>query len=877
MPSILHSIRAATGALVLMSAAALAEAPFSFETTPGQLPKTVVPSAYSAQITPDLKTLTFGGQVSIKLSVLVPTRKIVLNAVQLSIAKATLTAAGGVSQTLDPQLDAEHQTLTLVPAALVQPGAYELAIDYRGVINAQPQGLFYDRYPTAKGEKIVLGTQMEPTDARRLLPCWDEPVFRATFQLTVDIPASFMAFSNTPAEQVSTAKGVKHVRFATTPKMASYLVVLVAGELERIEGAVDGTRIGVVATEGKRSSMDYALKATSQLLPFYNAYFGIRFPLPKLDQLALPGGFSGAMENWGGITYNETALLYDPAKSADERRQRVYEVIAHEMAHQWFGDLVTMAWWDNLWLNEGFASWMGTKATDTFNPGWKMWLQANADRERAMALDGRRTTHPIQQPVANESDANDAFDDITYLKGQSFIRMLETYLGEDIFRAGIRDYMQLHQYGSTTTGDLWAALEKSSGKPVTRLAAAWTTQPGFPLITVKADPCKNGARIVRLSQEHFTIDDSSDPTRRWPVPVTIGTGNTRTTLLLEGDSGSGPVADCKSTLVVDPDGSGYYRVQYSPSLQAEITALLPTLPATARLKILSDSWALAAAGRSPVKTYFELVARLGDEPERAIWEQIIGRIEYLDRLAAGTVAEKTVRDYGIALLRRPFAKLGWDAKPAEGEQTRQLRCRLIETLGELGDAAVVAEAQRRFAQFVATPASLPAALKPAVLYVAGLSADAKVYGQLKKLAGDALTTEDRMLYYESLWSARDPALAAASLDSALDPQTPQLVAERVVGAVAVEGEQREQAWAFTQAHAEALLARTPMFRRNGFLGGVIGNSTEPADADALESLAAKVLPADAQTEARRAADGIRNRARIKAQLLPQLDAAIGSH
>jgi aminopeptidase N len=709
-----------------------------------------------------------------------------------------------------------------------------------------------------------------------MLPCWDEPVFRATFQLSVDVPANFTAFSNMPAEHVSSTKGIKHVDFARTPKMASYLVVLVAGEMDRIEGLVDGTHIGVAATEGKRAAMDYALKSTAQILPFYNDYFGIRFPLPKLDQLALPGGFSGAMENWGGITYNETALLYDPAKSSDERKQRVFEVIAHEMAHQWFGDLVTMAWWDNLWLNEGFASWMGTKATDAFNPGWKMWLQANSDRERAMALDARKTTHPIQQPVANESDANDAFDDITYLKGQSFIRMLETYLGEDVFRAGIRDYMQLHQYGSTTTGDLWAALEKSSGKPVTRLAAAWTTQPGFPLITVRADPCKDGARVVRLTQQHFTVDDSSDATRRWPVPVTLSAGAARTTALLEGDGGTTSIADCKSTLIVDPDASGYYRVEYSPLLQAEIAAFLPTLPATARLKILSDTWALVAAGRTNVKSYFDLVGRLGDEPERAVWEQVAGRLEFLDRLAEGTSAQKTVRDYGVALLRRPFVKLGWDGKPGDNDQTRQLRSTLIETLGKLGDQAVMAEAQRRFRQFLAQPASLPAALKPSVVSVTGSNADEKTYNQLQRLADEALTTEDRLLYYRALWSAHDRDLASRSLDSALDPKTPQLVAERVVGAVAVDGDQAPLAWQFTKANVDKLLLRMPMFRRNQFLGGVIGYSTDPADADDLERLAAKALPADAQTESRRTADGIRNRAYLKAQILPQLDEAIGA-
>jgi aminopeptidase N len=875
--SFMQSIRAIAGALALVSAAVHAEAPYSFETTPGQLPKTVVPSDYTISLTPDLGSFTFKGHVAIKVIVLAQSRTITLNALDLKIASATLTAAGGASRTLESSLDAAHQTLTLTSPTNIEPGAYDIAIDYSGLINAEPQGLFYDKYPTAKGEKILLGTQMEPTDARRMLPCWDEPVFRATFQLSVDVPANFTAFSNTPAERVNVGKMVKHVDFARTPKMASYLVVFVAGEMDRISGMADGTHISVAATDGRQAGMDYALKSTAQILPFYNSYFGIKFPLPKLDQLALPGGFSGAMENWGGITYNETALLYDPAKSADDRKQRVFEVIAHEMAHQWFGDLVTMAWWDNLWLNEGFASWMGTKATDAFNPTWKMWLQANADRERAMSLDARKTTHPIQQPVANESDANDAFDDITYLKGQSFIRMLETYLGEDVFRAGIRDYMQLHQYGSTTTGDLWVALEKSSGKPVSKLAAAWTTQPGFPLISVKADPCKDGARVVRMSQEHFTVDDSSDATRRWPVPISFGAGAARTAVLLEGDSGTASVADCKSTLVVDPEATGYYRVQYSSSMQAEIVALLPTLPATARLKILSDNWALAAAGRADLRSYFDLVSRLGDEPERAVWEQVTGRLEFLDGLAdPNTPEQKAIRSYGIALLHRPFARLGWEPKPGEGDQVAQLRATLIDTLAALGDASVIAEAQKRFAQFVVQPSSLPASLKPTIVHIAGANADEKVYAQLQKLAADALTTEDRLMFYQGLWAAHRLELASLSLATAIDPKTPQLVVERVVGAVARDGNQRVLAWQFTKSHVDEILKRMPMFRRNQFLGGVIGNSTDQADADDLIAIAARALPPDAQTEAQRSADGIRSRATIKSRLMPQLDVAIGT-
>src|SRR6202011_1636924 len=304
----------------------------------------------------------------------------------------------------------------------------------------------------------------------------------------------------------------REVRFQATPSMSSYLNVFVAGELDLIETKVAETQIRVIATKGKAEWGRYALESTAKILEYYNDYFGAPYPLPKLDQIALPGGFGGAMENWGGITYFESALLFDPEKSSDETKHQIFSVIAHEVAHMWFGDLVTMAWWDNLWLNEGFASWMGTKATAHFNPQWEVWLRKQVPRnptrrvgipkEQAMEGDARSTTHPIQQPIANEAEANSAFDDITYQKGQSFIRMLESFLGEDVFRDGIRRYIAAHKYSNSTTADLWSALSEASGKAVNEIAAGWTEQPGFPIVKVRRD--ENGK--VALFQERFTVN-----------------------------------------------------------------------------------------------------------------------------------------------------------------------------------------------------------------------------------------------------------------------------------------------------------------------------------------------------------------------------------
>ncbi|MEO8352240.1 MAG: M1 family metallopeptidase, partial [Chthoniobacteraceae bacterium] len=451
------------------------EAPFSFEATPGNLPKDIIPQRYAIRIEPSLEKETFRGSVAIDLEVRKPVRQIVLHAKELTIEKARLTGSDAI---LEPKLDPKTETLTLSLPNDLPAGAAQLTIEFFGKLSERPQGLYITRYPTNHGEERALITQFEATDARRMFPCWDEPVFRAKYQLTVVVPAKDDAVSNMPIEREQPRDdALKEVAFAETPSMPSYLLALCTGKFEVIEDEIDGIKLRVFTTEGKREQGRYAMQATKLILPYYNDYFGVKYPLPKLDQLSFASTASGGMENWGCIIYTDTAFLYDPATSSQRTKERVFEVIAHEIAHQWFGDYVTMAWWDNLWLNEGFASWMGTKATDHFNPDWKSWLRAADEKEWAMRLDARSTTHPIQQPITRESQVNDIFDVITYSKGQAFLRMLETWLGEEPFRDGLRLYMKRHAYSNATTADLWAALGEASRKPVAKMAAEWTEQP----------------------------------------------------------------------------------------------------------------------------------------------------------------------------------------------------------------------------------------------------------------------------------------------------------------------------------------------------------------------------------------------------------------
>jgi len=863
------------GGWLCVSNVASAEAPFAFERTPGKLPKDVVPESYSAQIIPDIEQHRFSGTESIEISVRRSTSRIVMNALNLEIEQASLSGGKHQGLTLAPVLDAEQQTLSFTLAKPLAPGRYRIDLRYKGEINKQAEGLYYDKYPTANGDRVLLGTQMEPTDARRLLPCWDEPSFRASFKLAVDLPAHFKAYSNTPAEQISVLpNGLQHVQFKPTPKMASYLVVLVAGELDRIQASQDGTEIGVVAPIGKQESSGYALKISQDLLHYYNDYFGIEFPLPKLDQIATPGGFQGAMENWGGIVYNETTLLYDPKKSSDSTKQRVFLVVAHEMAHQWFGDLVTTAWWDNLWLNEGFASWMETKATDHFNPDWDFWLRANDDRETAMALDARKTTHPIQQPVRSESEANDAFDQITYLKGQSFLRMLETYLGADDFRRGIQAYMRKHQYSNTTTADLWASLATASGKPVAKIANDWTTKPGFPVVNVDA-VCEGGQRRITLTQEQFSLDGAPDKSRIWNIPIEIGvvgdSGKIDTQyLLLTKKQATIQRPGCDGALVLDPNAVGYYRVQYSPRLFDAISSHFGHYSASVRLKTLSDAAALVAANRLDAGAYLGLLPKIADEPKVAVWDTALNTIASFDNLLRGDALRPAFQRYAVQLLSPKFSQLGWAERQGEPLQDRELRRKLISALGDYGDTAVIAEAQRRFQTFLKQPESLTGDLADAVIVIAGEHADESTYDALSSLAQKALTTEEKVRYYRGLTAARDPKLGERSLALALSEQVPPLIGPRILALVANGGEHERLAWDYARAHGDELIKKVAMFARNRYFPNIVGSANDVIFADELEAYVKTHLEPAAMTEALRTSDAIRLRAGRKQRLISQL-------
>jgi aminopeptidase N len=860
-----------------------AEPRFSFAATPGPLPKNVVPSAYRIDLAPDLQERKFTGREEIDVAVTEPTAIVTLNAVDLKFESVTLKGESGAALVT---LNAAKQTASLRFARALARGRHTLVIAYQGPIPESPAGIYYNDYLTATGPQRMLVTQFEPLDARRMFPGWDEPAFKATFQLSVEMPSDLAVISNTaPASEAPAGKNaagvaLKKTVFAPTPRMSTYLMVLCAGHLQRIHQMVSGTDIGVWTVAGKAEQGREALRAASKLLPYFNTYFAVPYPLPKLDLIAVPGNYAaGAMENWGGITFIDDALLMNPESSSEATRQIIFAITAHEMAHQWSGDLVTMAWWNDLWLNEGFASWMGAKSTDELNPDWLVWLREHASKERAMSGDARATTHPIQMPIADDSAIETAFDSISYNKGEAFIRMLETYLGADAFRDGMRRYMKAHAYSNTTSADLWAELEASSGKPVTQIAAQFTEQPGIPLIHV-ALVCRDGATIATLRQGRFTINDPQAAPLTWNVPVRIGVIGSMAdsrTVLVGKDGASAKFAGCGKAVKANLDDAGYYRVQYDKAPLQALTAAFKTLSPGDRVNLLADQWALVISGRDPAGSYLDLTRQLSDETALVVWADVIARCREIDDLARHLPVQAAFRSYALHLLRPALARLGWDAQPGESNQAALLRPALIGILSKFGDAAVITESQRRFAAFVADPHALAANLRAPVIETVGRYADQATFDKLRSLGRAASSTEDKLRYYYALAAAQDGAFIDQSVKIALTDEIANGRVNQFLIQLALQSRDPELVWKAVLAQRGPILAKMTAGRRGFLLPAIAQASSSPALAAELVALPEQQKSQGARYEAAKAAARIQEQAGLRKNLLPPLAQWLASH
>ncbi|HEX8655677.1 MAG TPA: M1 family metallopeptidase [Allosphingosinicella sp.] len=840
---------------------------------PTQLPRHVRPLHYSITAVPDAANLRFSARTDIDIEVVERTDRITLNAADLTFGEVSLHGGPG-SPTVAPHatetdLDAERQTASFRFGRTLQPGRYRLSLNYSGVINTQAAGLFALDYDTSEGRKRALFTQFEAPDARRFFPSWDEPQFRTPYDLRVVVPTGQNVISNMPeAGREARPDGRSLVTFRTTPPMSSYLLFLAVGEFDRITTAAGGTEIGVVSRRGSGEQGRYALDASARIVPWYNDYFATPYPLPKLDNVAGPGSsqFFGAMENWGAIFSFESILLVDPATTSEARRQQIFSVAAHEIAHQWFGNLVTMAWWDDLWLNEGFASWMATKATDALHPEWEPLLSRIDTRESAMRLDSLATTHPIVQRLETVEQISQAFDDITYEKGEAVIAMLEDYVGEDAWRAGVRSYISRHRLGNTTSEDLWRAVETAANRPVTAIATQFTTQPGVPLIRVEEARCSGGRTIATLRQGEFSRDRPDKTPLSWTVPVIASAGGAELRTLVGGGSAQATVPGC-GPLVVNYGQNGYYRTLYAAPLLARLTEAYPRLRPIDQIGLLADAWALGLAGYQPSSAALDLVDAAPANPNTRLTLRMAGILGQVHGFYNEDPARQAlVARYATARLGPIFRRLGWTARPGEAANDAVLRAALIGTLGGMGDSAVVAEANRRFA--TGNPAEINGPLRETILGIVAANATPATWDRLRAQARAETNPLLKAQLYGLLASSRDEALAQRALELALTPEPGATNSADMISAVA--GRHPRLAFDFALRNRARVEALVDASSRSRYFARLAQGSSDRAMIQRLREYAERHLTPQSRGEADQAIAAIEDRARVREQRIPDI-------
>ncbi|MGK2910198.1 MAG: M1 family metallopeptidase [Sphingobium sp.] len=837
-----------------------------------QLPRGIVPTHYAITVTPDAANLKFTGKVAINVTVATPGDSITLNAADLTIDKVSVAGVGGKAVTGTATIDADAQTATLRFAKPLAAGQYVLSIDYAGIINTQANGLFALDYTDNAGKaKRALFTQFEAPDARRFVPSWDEPSYKATFDLTAIVPTNQLAVGNMPVKtRKDIGKGLSQVTFGTSPKMSSYLLFFGLGELDRATKMSAGTEIGVITGKGNTGKAQLALDGAAEILPYYNDYFGVPFPLPKLDNVAGPGQsqFFSAMENWGAIFTFERALLVDPKFTSEATTRRIYETVAHEMAHQWFGDLVTMAWWDDLWLNEGFASWMATKVTDKLKPQWEMLLNRVSNKESAMGLDAFVTTHPVVQKITTVDQVNQAFDTITYEKGEAVISMLEAFAGEDVWRTGIRTYMKTHAYGNTLTNDLWSAVEGAGAKGLVAIAHDFTTQPGIPLVKVESAQCKGGATTLTLSQGEYSRDAEDKTPLRWNVPVIAQTvGGAKQTFILNG-KGTITLPGCGG-YVINAGQAGYYRSLYPAANVQALTKGFTTLPAIDQLGLMADNWALGIAGYESVTLPLDMIAAVPGDASPAVLAAVPGYLEAtFDMFEGKPDLQAKASAYASTKLTPALTSIGYDAKPGEEPQIALLRQNLVETLGSIGDKAVVAEANRRFAALKTNPDALNGPLKNVWLSIIATNADQATWDQLRKMANAAPTDLEKSQLFGLLGKAKDAKLAQQALDLAMTDEPGKTTSAAIIAQVGYQHSML--AVDFVLANRAKYEAMIDVSARSQALARLGGSSADLAMATKLDAYATQYLTPESRKVVDRSIAAIKARAETRARISPDV-------
>ncbi len=794
---------------------------------PYRLPRTVVPRRYELRLEPDLEEFTFVGSVAVDVEVLVSVDEIVLNAAELDITGGDLdgVALAGIDY------DTEHERAVLKLVEPAPPGTARLNLRFTGTLNDRLRGFYRSTFTDTDGhQRVMATTQFESTNARRAFPCWDEPDLKAVFEVTLVVPDGLMAISSgTETASRPTGDGRREVSFAPTMVMSTYLLAFVVGPLEATDPIdVNGTPLRIVHPIGKGHLTGYALDAGAFALDFFENYFAIDYPGDKLDLVAIPDFAFGAMENMGCVTFREILLLVDPDTSTQQERQTAADVIAHELAHMWFGNLVTMKWWNGIWLKEAFATFCELLAVDAYRPDWKRWLAFGLSRAAAFDVDALAATRTIEYPVVSPADAEGMYDLLTYEKGAAVVRMLEQYLGADAFCDGVRHYLRLHSYANTETHDLWDALAESTGEPVRPVMDSWILQGGHPVVTVTTGG--GGGDTVRLTQKRFRYDGRPDETR-WQVPVmaTVGTATAERTekLVLEEPAGI-EVGD--GWVMVNPGADGFYRVAYEDGLLNRLLDDGPELDPLQRYVLVDDQWALTVGGKLDVGGYLRFVERIAaTEDDLAVWQRLAATLADLDHLVSAD-GRAGLRSRTRDLVQPAHDRLGWTPAADEDDRTGELRGVLVRVLArEGGDTGATDRCRELMAAENADPALAAAAI--AVVAAGGDRAD---YEEILRRFQNAPTPQLERRCLMALTDFPDSALMDRTLAATLDGTVRSQDAGFVIRGCLENRTLGPQAWAFTTEHWDEINRRLPSAIIPRMLGGICALST-PGAARSVQS------------------------------------------
>ena len=834
-----------------------------------QLPRTVLPEGYQLTLSPNFQTDKFGGDETIRVRVAEPTSEVTLNAAEITFGETTITQNGN-TQTAKVTTDSKAETATLTVPQPLAAGPAAIHIQYTGILNNELRGFYLS---TVNGRKYGV-TQFEPADARRAYPSFDQPDMKATFALTAVVPKGDMAISN--GKIVSDAPGPgadQHtVKFAATPRMSSYLLALAVGEFECEAGEADGIPIRVCGTPEQKGRGHFALQAAESSLNYYDHYFGIKYPYGKLDIIGVPDFSAGAMENTACIIGRDLLYFVDP-KSSSYFLQKVVaqDGVAHEMAHQWFGDLVTMKWWDDLWLNEGFATWMSAKPVAAWKPEWNMATDDVQSAAEAMAVDSLSSTHPIHQEVQTPAQALELADVISYNKTAAVLRMVEGYVGAGVFRKGVNNYLAKYAYGNATAPDFWNAIATAAKKPADKVMSSFVMQPGVPMVSVAAT-CSNGKSKIELSQSRYFFNRElldRGGSELWQIPVCLKLGNGEKCELLTRKSQTVEMTGC-GPVYANAGARGYYRSAYdAANLHGLASAAEQNLSPAERVQLVHDAWAEVRVGRAPVGEFLSLAEALKSDPTHAITQQISREFEYID----DNVATGADRSAFESWVRQTFApvgeQLGWTPQANDSEEQRARRADLLALVGGVGHDPKLIEFSRQFTEkTLHGEAADPTLLYPA-LSIAGRNGDVSLYDAIQKRAETATSPEDMFRYLGALGEFRTPALVERSLEYAISPQVRSQDAPFLIDSLLSNHDTQDQAWDFIRQHWPQVQAKLTNFSATAVVNGAENFCDASHKQQVRDFFSQHPIPA-AQRALEQTLEFIGNCIDLKAQQAPKL-------